>query len=57
MSFIIEFLPKQENKNEYVYVVRAQNGYPIAVCDKLTEATALMQSKFDELMQANQPKS
>ena len=57
MSFIIEFLPKKENKNEFVYVVRAQNGYPIAVCDTLTESTALMQSKFDELMQANQPKS
>lgn len=57
MSFIIEFLPKQENKNEFVYVVRAQNGYPIAVCDTLTEATVLMQSKFDEMMQANKPKS
>ena len=39
MNFIIEFLPKQENKNEFVYVVRAQNGYPIAVCDTLVDAT------------------
>lgn len=57
MNFIIEFLPKQENKNEFVYVVRAQNGYPIAVCDTLVDATAQMQSKFEEMMQANQPKS
>lgn len=57
MNFIIEFLPKQENKNEFVYVVRAHNGYPIAVCDTLDDATALMQSKFDEMMQANEPKS
>ena len=57
MSFIIEFLPKKENKNEFVYVVRAQNGSPLAVCDTLEDATGVMQSKFDEMMQANQPKS
>ena len=57
MSFIIEFLPKKENKNEFVYVVRAQNGYPLAVCDTLDDATCVMHSKFDEMMQANLPKS
>ena len=57
MSFIIEFLPKQENKNEFVYVVRAQNGYPIAVCDTLDATGLLCSLKFDKMMQANQPKS
>lgn len=57
MNFIVEFLPKQENKKEFVYVVRAQNGYPLAVCDTLDDTISVMQSQFDKMMQANQPKS
>lgn len=57
MSFIIEFLPKKENINEFVYVVRAQNGYPLSVCDFLEDTIGVIQSKFDEMIQANQPKS
>ena len=28
MNFIIEILPKKEKSNEFVFVVRAQNGFP-----------------------------
>ena len=35
MSFIIEVLPKKENGNVFVYVVRSGNGYPMSVCDSL----------------------
>lgn len=57
MSFIIEFLPTQEDPNKFVYVVRHQNGYPISVCDTLADATSVMQSQFEKMMQANSPKS
>lgn len=57
MSFIIEFLPTKENSNKFVYVVRHQNGYPISVCDTLADATSVMQSQFEKMMQANSPKS
>lgn len=49
MNFIIEFLPKKEKSTEFVFVVRAQNGYPIAVCDSLTDVTKLLESKFKEV--------
>ena len=49
MNFIIEILPKRENGNSFVYVVRAQNGYPISVCDSLEGAKDVIQEKFDEM--------
>lgn len=49
MNFIVEFLPKKEKSGEFVYVVRAQNGFPIQVCDNLNEVTKVMESKFDEM--------
>lgn len=49
MNFIIEFLPKKEKSTEFVFVVRAQNGYPIAVCDSLADATKLLESKLEEV--------
>ena len=49
MIFIIEILPKKENGNVFVYVVRSQNGFPIAVCDSLEGAKDVIQEKFDEM--------
>ena len=49
MNFIIEILPKRENGNSFVYVVRAQNGFPISVCDSLEGAKDVIQEKFDEM--------
>lgn len=48
MNFIIEILPKKENGNQYVYIVRAQNGYPLAVCESLDGATDVIREKFDD---------
>lgn len=48
MNFIIEILPKKEKGNEFVYVVRAQNGFPLAVCESLEGAKDVIQEKFDE---------
>lgn len=48
MNFIIEILPKKENGNQFVWVVRAQNGFPLAVCDSLEGAKDIIQEKFDE---------
>lgn len=48
MNFIIEILPKKENGNQFVYVVRAQNGFPLAVCDSLNGAKDIIQEKFDD---------
>lgn len=50
MNFIIEILPKKENVNEFVYVVRAQNGFPLAVCDTLEGAKDVIQEKHDQLL-------
>lgn len=49
MNFIIEILPKKEKSNEFVFVVRAQNGFPISVCDSLEGAKDVIQEKFEEL--------
>lgn len=51
MNFIIEILPKKENGNEFVYVVRAQNGFPLAVCESLEVAKIVIEEKFDEARQ------
>ena len=48
MNFIIEILPKKENGNQFVWVVRAQNGFPLAVCDSLEGAKDIIQQKFDD---------
>lgn len=48
MSFIIEFLPKKYNPKELVCVVRANNGFPLCVCDTLDEAKDFIQEKLDE---------
>lgn len=52
MNFIVEILPKKENGNQFVYVVRAQNGFPIAVCDSLEGAKVVIQEKFEEMRQS-----
>lgn len=52
MNFIIEILPKKENGNQFVYVVRAQNGFPLVVCDSLEGAMVIIQEKFDESRKA-----
>lgn len=48
MNFILEILPKKENCNQFVYVVRAQNGFPLAVCESLEGAKDVIQEKFDD---------
>ena len=50
MSFIVEILPKKENVNQFVYVVRAQNGYPLAVCESLEGAKIVIQEKHEEFL-------
>lgn len=57
MNFIIEILPKKEYGNVYVYVVRAQNGFPISVCDSLDGAKDVIQEKFDEMRQQSKSNS
>lgn len=52
MNFILEILPKKENGNQFVFVVRAQNGFPLAVCDSLDGAKDIIQEKFDESRKA-----
>lgn len=49
MNFIIEILPKKEKSCEFVFVVRAQNGFPISVCDSLDSAKDVIKEKFEEL--------
>ena len=48
MNFIIEILPKKENGNQFVFVVRSQNGFPLAVCDSLDGVKDIIQEKFDD---------
>lgn len=45
MNFILEVLPKKENVKEYVFVVRAHNGFPLSVCDSLDDARDVIASK------------
>lgn len=49
MNFIVEILPKKENGNQFVYVVRDMHGYPLAVCDSLDGAKDFIQEKFNEM--------
>lgn len=48
MNFIIEVLPKKENEKILVWIVRAQNGFPIAVCDSLEDASQVIKEKVNE---------
>lgn len=57
MNFIIEILPKKENRNQFVYVVRAQNGFPISVCETLDGAKDVIQEKFDEMRKQSKSNS
>lgn len=50
MNFIIEILPKKENGNQFVFVVRAQNGFPLAVCESLDGAMDVIKEKHDEML-------
>lgn len=50
MSFIIEVLPKKENSQVLVFVVRAQNGFPIAVCDSLDQAKDVISEQVDKAL-------
>lgn len=54
MNFIIEILPKKENGNQFVYVVRANNGFPLAVCESLEGAKDVIQEKFEEFRKTNE---
>ena len=47
MSFIIEFIPKKEDEKVKVVVVRAANGFPLAVCGNLSDATSFIESKIN----------
>lgn len=57
MNFIIEILPKKEKGNQFVYVVRAQNGFPLSVCDSLEGAKDVIQEKFDEMREQSKSNS
>lgn len=50
MSFIIEVLPKKENSQVLVFVVRAQNGFPIAVCDSLDQAKDVISEQVEKAL-------
>ena len=52
MNFILEILPKKENGNLFVWVVRAQNGFPLAVCDSADGAMDVIKEKFDDARKA-----
>lgn len=57
MNFIVEILPKKENGNQFVYVVRAQNGFPLAVCDSLEAAMDCIQEKHDQFLAQSKKQS
>lgn len=48
MNFIIEILPKKEKGNQFVFVVRRPDGFPISVCESLEGAKDVILEKFDE---------
>lgn len=52
MNFIVEILPKRENASVFVYVVRNQNGFPIAVCESLEGAKDVIQENLDKMLAA-----
>lgn len=52
MTFIVEFIPKQAKKDSLSVVVRAQNGFPLAVFDDLDSAKEFIHSKVNEASQA-----
>lgn len=50
MNFILEIIPKNENGNLFVYVVRAQNGFPLAVCESLDAVKDFIQEKHEQFL-------
>lgn len=50
MFFTLEILPKKENSIDFCFVVRNQQGFPIAVCDSLDDANVVIKVKFDEMV-------
>lgn len=58
MNFIIEVLPKKENEKILVWIVRAQNGFPIAVCDSLEDASQVIKDRVNaSLNKDGEPRS
>lgn len=57
MNFIIEILPKKENGNQFSFVVRRGDGFPIAVCESLEGAKDCIQAKFDEMRKQSKSKA
>lgn len=55
MNFIIEVLPKKENEKILVWIVRAQNGFPIAVCDSLEDASQVIKVRVNEALEKDSP--
>lgn len=50
MNFIIEVLPKKENSKVLVFVVRAHNGFPIAVCDSIDQAKDVISDEIEKAL-------
>ena len=57
MNFIIEVLPKNENRSVYVYVVRSSNGFPLSVCDSLEDAKDIIAEQIIEFEKVNSKKA
>lgn len=55
MNFIIEIIKKENG--DLCYVVRAQNGFPLTVCDSLQAATDCIQKEYDRITADSQSKS
>ena len=52
MSFIIEIIPKKENESIFVYIVRAQNGFPLAVVDSMLEASNFIAEQHQKALES-----
>ena len=55
MNFIVEFIKKENG--DLCYVVRAQNGFPLTVCDTLQAATDFIQKEYDRITAESHPQS
>ena len=52
MNFIIEIIPKKENETLFVYVVRAQNGFPLGVFDSISEASNFIAEQHKKALES-----
>lgn len=52
MNFIIEFIPKKDDVKTFAFVVRASNGFPVAVCDTLEDAKGIIEDNFHEYLKS-----